>query len=130
MLTAGSPGKEVAAQDAARLRIAFRGYAPIPRSGHPHTVALMTISISDCTGDDANRSRARVSLGEELADLRDGVRAVWLEQALRELRRLSRNPWRARLPQPRSPGRYTKSSAGRRKPGRPTPTKHDDRPLP
>jgi hypothetical protein len=45
----------------------------------------MTISISDRTGDERSRSRAR-SIGE----LRDGVRAVRLEQVSRELRRLSR----------------------------------------
>lgn len=49
----------------------------------------MTISISDRTGDDRSRSRAR-SIGDELAELRDGVRAVRLEQVSRELRRLSR----------------------------------------
>jgi hypothetical protein len=49
----------------------------------------MTISISDRTADDPDRSRAR-SIGDEPADLRDGVRAVRLEQVLRELRRLSR----------------------------------------
>ncbi len=49
----------------------------------------MTTSISNRTTDDPDRSRAR-SIGDELADLRDGVRAVWLEQVLRELRRLSR----------------------------------------
>lgn len=57
--------------------------------GQAHTVAPMTISISDRTGDDRSRSRAR-SIGDELAELRDGVRAVRLEQVLRELRRLSR----------------------------------------
>jgi hypothetical protein len=49
----------------------------------------MTTSISNRTTDDPDRSRAR-SIGDELADLRDGVRAVRLEQVLRELRRLSR----------------------------------------
>jgi hypothetical protein len=51
----------------------------------------MTISISDRNGDRPSRSRAR-SIGDELAELRDGVRAVRLEQVSSELRRL----WRSR----------------------------------
>jgi len=39
----------------------------------------MTISISDRNGDRPSRSRTR-SIGDELAELRDGVRAVRLEQ--------------------------------------------------
>jgi hypothetical protein len=49
----------------------------------------MAISISDRTGDRPRRSCAR-SIGDELAELCEGVRAVRLEQVSRELRRLSR----------------------------------------
>jgi len=80
-MAAGSPRR--------RRRIVFRGYARIAHSGQAHAVALMTISISDHTGDNRNRSHTRRSIGDELAELRDGVREARLEQVLRELRRLS-----------------------------------------
>jgi hypothetical protein len=59
------------------------------QSGHAHTVAPMTSSISDRNGVRPRGSRAR-SIGDELPELPDGVRAVRLEQVSRELRRLSR----------------------------------------
>ena len=80
---------DVRAEDGGRLRIALCGLERMAQSGQAHTLAPMTISISNRTGDDPSRSRAR-SIRDELAELRDGVRAVRLEQVSRELRRLSR----------------------------------------
>jgi hypothetical protein len=76
------------------------------QNGQPHTVALMTTSVPDRTGRDPNRIPSRRTIGDELADLRDGVRAARLEQVLRELRRRRAHVgWRAILLRPRSLGR-------------------------